>query len=112
MGTVESANHPVNTPFTSRDVKREITWALGGEPSRLGVHADGSRTGGAVAGAEPHCPAGSAGGPHSHRHEDEGFYVIEGELEVVMPDHGGSFTVPGGDFLWQPRLSRHDYKVS
>jgi quercetin dioxygenase-like cupin family protein len=112
MGTVESANHPVNSPFTSRDVRKEINWSLGGEQSRLIVHADGNRTGGAVAVAEHHWAAGSAGGFHSHRLEDEGFYVIEGELEVAMPNHGESFKVGPGEFLWQPRLSRHDYKVS
>lgn len=104
--------HPTNEPFTSKDSRSEISWSLGGEPSRLLVHAEGSRTGGAVAVAEHHWPAGSAGGLHSHGLEDEGFYVIEGELTVSMPDLGESYEVGPGEFLWHPRLSRHDYAVS
>jgi mannose-6-phosphate isomerase-like protein (cupin superfamily) len=112
MATQESAVHPVSAPFISKDDRQEINWSLGGEPSRLVVHADGQRTGGAVSVAEHYWPAGSAGGLHSHGLEDEGFYVIEGELTVTMPDLGESYEVGPGDFLWHPRLSRHDYAVS
>ena len=100
------------SPSPRRTTRREIAWSLGGEPSRLVVHADGRRTGGAVTVAEHHWPAGSAGGLHSHGLEDEGFYVIEGELTVTMPDLGESYEVGPGEFLWHPRLSRHDYAVS
>jgi mannose-6-phosphate isomerase-like protein (cupin superfamily) len=106
------AVHPTSEPFSSKDNTREISWSLGGEPSRLIVHADGQRTGGAVTVAEHHWDAGSAGGLHSHGLEDEGFYVIEGELTVNMPDLGESYEVGPGEFLWHPRLNRHDYAVS
>jgi mannose-6-phosphate isomerase-like protein (cupin superfamily) len=112
MAVREPADHPMSTPFISRDDRSEISWSLGGEPSRLIVHADGKRTGGAVAVAEHHWAAGSAGGLHSHGLEDEGFYVVEGHLTVTMPDLGEPFEVGPGEFLWQPRLSRHDYAVS
>lgn len=104
--------HPTSEPFTSKGNTREITWSLDGEPSRLIVHASGEQTGRAVTVAEHHWPAGSGAGLHSHALEDEGFYVIEGELSVKMPDLGEAYAVGPGEFLWHPRLSRHDYAVS
>ena len=112
MGAIESDRHSVNSPFSSRETRSELTWDLGGGSSRLILHADGSRTGRAVAVAEHLWPAGSTGGLHSHRLEDEGFYVIEGELEVSFPDLHKSFKAGPGQFLWQPRLTRHNYRVS
>lgn len=104
--------HPTSEPFTSKDNTKEIAWSLEGEPSRLIVHASGEQTGRAVTVAEHIWPAGSLGGLHSHALEDEGFYVLEGELTVTMPDLGETYGVGPGEFLWHPRLSRHTYAVS
>jgi len=112
MAIQQQTTHPASEPFTSKDNTKEITWSLDGTPSRLIVHASGEQTGRAVTVAEHVWPAGSSGGLHSHHFEDEGFYLLEGELTVTMPNHGETYEVRPGEFLWHPRLTRHTYAVS
>lgn len=52
-----------------------------------------------------------AGNPpmHVHRHEDEAFYVLDGEVEVTI---GGERRVARrGDFVFGPRRVPHTYAV-
>ncbi|GGZ18716.1 quercetin 2,3-dioxygenase [Streptomyces nitrosporeus] len=63
---------------------------------------------GSLAVLEASVPPG--GGPplHDHRHEDEAFYLIEGELEIYAGDE--TYTVRAGDFVFVPRGTVHGFK--
>jgi mannose-6-phosphate isomerase-like protein (cupin superfamily) len=46
--------------------------------------------------------------PHVHQVEDEAYYLLEGELEVL--DHDRWLTVRGGDFVHIPPGTRHAFR--
>lgn len=46
--------------------------------------------------------------PHIHHHEDEFFYVLEGELEFL--DNDRTFTASAGSFVYIPRGALHRFK--
>lgn len=54
-------------------------------------------------------PAGHLSPLHVHHDEDEGFYLLGGEVTVFMP--GESVTLRAGDFLLAPRGIPHTYEV-
>ena len=54
-------------------------------------------------------PAGEMPPLHVHHNEDEGFYVLGGELTLYLP--GESVTLRAGDFLLAPRGVPHAYEV-
>lgn len=54
-------------------------------------------------------PPGFASPHHTHRLEDEAFYVLEGEMAFVC---GGNWTLAGpGTYLFGPRNVAHGFKV-
>jgi quercetin dioxygenase-like cupin family protein len=74
------------------------------------VHVRGEDTGGRYGAVEYEAPPGHQPPPHVHRDDDEGFYVIEGELTVYV---GEDETVLGpGEFLNAPRGVPHTVRVS
>jgi quercetin dioxygenase-like cupin family protein len=54
-------------------------------------------------------PKGAEPPPHIHRHEDEVFYVLEGELEVSID--GKSSVLRVGDSCFAPRNFRHHFRI-
>ena len=54
-------------------------------------------------------PAGEMPPLHVHHNEDEGFYVLGGELTLYLP--GESVTLRAGDFFLAPRGVPHAYEV-
>jgi quercetin dioxygenase-like cupin family protein len=50
------------------------------------VHVRGEDTGGRYGAVEYEAPPGHQPPPHVHRDDDEGFYVIEGELTLWVGD--------------------------
>ena len=54
-------------------------------------------------------PAGEMPPLHLHRNEDEGFYVLGGELTLYVP--GDSVTLRAGEFFLAPRGVPHAYEV-
>ena len=67
----------------------------------------GAESGGAYFAMEAIVPPGGGPPPHIHRHEDETFYVLEGEVEFLLGDR----TFPGspGDFVNVPRGTLHRF---
>ena len=53
-------------------------------------------------------PAGEMPPLHVHRNEDEGFYVLGGEITLYLP--GRSITLCAGDFVLAPRGVPHTYE--
>lgn len=56
-------------------------------------------------------PAGDMPPLHVHHSHDEGFYVLDGEMTLHMPDER-SVTLRAGDFFLAPRGVPHTYRVS
>ena len=54
-------------------------------------------------------PAGDVPPLHLHRNEDEGFYVLGGELTLHLP--GESVALRAGEFFLAPRGVPHTYEV-
>ena len=74
------------------------------------LRAAGASTGGAF-GLVEHLtmPPGFASPYHTHRREDESFYVLEGTIAFIVDDVWT--TVPAGGFVFGPRGIRHGFKV-
>lgn len=91
----------------ARPTEREHLWMLN---TLMTVLATGDDTGGAYSVLrQRQTPAGNP--PlHTHRDEDEAFYVIAGEVRFTV---GGVTTVAGaGDFAFAPRGVPHGYEVT
>ncbi len=71
--------------------------------------ATASDTGGAYALAEVHVRAGSEPPPHAHTHEDESFYVLEGEVDFLVD--GTCTTARPGELVVLPRGHVHGFRV-
>ena len=54
-------------------------------------------------------PAGQMPPLHVHHDHDEGFYVLDGEVTLLMP--GSQVTLRSGDFFLAPRGVPHSYRV-
>ena len=54
-------------------------------------------------------PAGHMPPLHVHSNEDEGFYVLEGEVALLLPDR--RIDLVPGDFATAPRGIPHAYRV-
>ncbi|MFD0850921.1 quercetin 2,3-dioxygenase [Actinomadura adrarensis] len=55
-------------------------------------------------------PRGSVPPLHVHRHEDEAFYVLEGEYSVFIGDN--VIAASSGGWVWGPRGVPHGYQVN
>jgi quercetin dioxygenase-like cupin family protein len=78
--------------------------------ARVRVLATGEDTGGALGLLDMlEVPAGDMPPLHRHRNEDEGFYVISGELTLFLP--GRRIELAPGDYAVAPRGVPHAYRV-
>ena len=75
----------------------------------LGATARVLATGGALGLVHMDKPAGDMPPLHVHRNEDEGFYVLGGEMTLYLP--GESVTLRSGEFFLAPRGVPHAYEV-
>jgi quercetin dioxygenase-like cupin family protein len=85
----------------------ESLWFLG---SHASIKASADTTAGRVAVIEHLTPRGLGSPLHVHHHEDEWFYVIEGELTVWVG--GRVINAPAGSFVYCPRDIPHTFTVS
>jgi mannose-6-phosphate isomerase-like protein (cupin superfamily) len=67
----------------------------------------GAETGGAYFAMEAVVPPGGGPPPHIHRHEDETFYVVEGDVEFLLGDR--IVIATAGDFVNVPRGALHRF---
>jgi quercetin dioxygenase-like cupin family protein len=75
----------------------------------LGATAHILASGGALGLVHMDKPAGDMPPLHVHRNEDEGFYVLDGELTLYVP--GDSVTLRAGEFFLAPRGVPHAYEA-
>ena len=73
------------------------------------VLADGRDTGGRFSMMEQLLPKGSGPGPHKHTWSDETFYMLDGEITLLIGDE--IRTARTGDFVVVPRNTRHAFRV-
>jgi quercetin dioxygenase-like cupin family protein len=77
--------------------------------SLLSYKVTGDETHGQLALAEVRAPRGSGSPVHTHRHEDEAWYVLDGELTFWLGEE--SRTATTGDFVFGPRGVHHRFRV-
>ncbi|MDQ6880247.1 MAG: cupin domain-containing protein [Candidatus Dormibacteraeota bacterium] len=73
------------------------------------IKATGEQTGGRLSLVEHLVPGGSASPWHVHHTEDESFYVIEGQLTVVIGDR--RLSLRSGGYGFGPRDVPHAFRV-
>lgn len=78
--------------------------------TRMLTKADSAATNGAFGLIEQHLPAGFAAPPHTHHHEDEAFYILEGSFTFCCGDR--TFAAQPGAFVFLPRNVQHTFSVS
>ena len=96
--------------------KRSVAHVAPGEGKALWVLGDlyefkatGEDTGGRFALVETTTPPGNPGPPpHVHHNEDEAFYLLEGELELMV--EGSARVVGSGTFVNIPKGTLHTFK--
>ena len=75
----------------------------------LAIRVRGEQTGGAFALIEHLLPRGLATPLHLQLHEDETFYVLDGEISVYVD--GALSRAAAGDVVWLPRGVPHAFQV-
>jgi quercetin dioxygenase-like cupin family protein len=55
-------------------------------------------------------PPGVGAPPHTHAHEDEAFYLIEGEMTFEIEGRSLPLQLAAGGFAFAPRGSRHAFR--
>jgi mannose-6-phosphate isomerase-like protein (cupin superfamily) len=87
------------------DAAGESLWVVG---DTYTFKATGEDTGSSLAFFDASVPPGSGPPPHVHRNEDEFYYVLDGELEVLDGDR--TFTARTGSFVFVPRGTLHNFR--
>ncbi|MBO9594969.1 MAG: cupin domain-containing protein [Niabella sp.] len=67
------------------------------------------QTGGALAILELTLPKGGEPPPHTHTHEDEAFYLVDGAIEVTIA--GKTTLLKPGEALFAPRDVPHSFRI-
>jgi quercetin dioxygenase-like cupin family protein len=96
------AVHPLAIPAD----QGEARWWFG---SLAVVKATAADTGGGLSIVEVTEPAGAEAPLHVHRREDEGFWILDGDITFEVG--GTTFEATAGDFAFGPRDIPHRYKV-
>jgi quercetin dioxygenase-like cupin family protein len=73
------------------------------------IKADRDLTNGHFSLIEQVIPPGFESPWHVHRSEDESFYVLEGEMLVIL--EGSRFLLQAGDFAFGPRGIPHGFRI-
>ena len=83
----------------------EKLWIVG---DTYTLKATRETTGGVLGLIEASVPAGGGPPPHVHADEDEAYYLLEGELEVL--DGERTFLAAPGSFVFIPRGTLHRFR--
>jgi len=88
-----------------RSTEGPVKWVAGDEYT---IKVSGKETDGRLGFVVATVPPGNGPIAHLHEHNDEAFYVLEGELEFL--DGENTFVASAGDFVFVPRGVRHRFK--
>lgn len=99
-------NTQVLEPVATRADEGEAIWWFG---ALAEVKVTAAQTGGLLSIIEVTEPPNMAGPLHVHHREDEGFWILEGDVTFEV----GDATIPAkaGDFVFGPRDIPHRYTV-
>lgn len=92
------------SPTTATD---RMVWSFN---MLMDLKATAAETGGALTVIDTRLTAASNPPMHVHRHADEAFYILEGEIEFFLGDDL-SKTAVSGDFVFGPRGVPHRFEV-
>jgi quercetin dioxygenase-like cupin family protein len=93
-------------PYALAREEGRAVWFLG---TLVIVKATGEQTGGAFGLIDNLMPTGFASPYHTHRNEDESFYVVEGEMAFYVGDE--RIKAGPGAFVYGPRGVPHGFEV-
>jgi mannose-6-phosphate isomerase-like protein (cupin superfamily) len=93
-------------PVVLHDGEGEATWFIGTLMTRKAGARDGT---GGVALLDQLAPVGFGPPLHLHHREDEGFYILDGEVDFFCD--GQDFHLRSGSWVFLPRDLPHAYKV-
>ena len=98
---------PITKPqrVASGEGLADVWWKSG----RITVKASGAETGNAFSQVVSDDPRGSGPPLHLHHNEDETFYVLEGEVTILVGED--LIDLSAGDYLFAPREVAHVYVV-
>ena len=96
----------VSVPFHTGPGEGAMVWHLG---ALLTFKATTQTTAGRMWAKELVAPRGMAVPMHVHTHEDEAFYVLEGEVDMHIGDE--VISASRGSFLWGPRTVPHAFRI-
>jgi quercetin dioxygenase-like cupin family protein len=77
--------------------------------SLLTYKSTGDQTAGGLAVAEVSAPKGAGSPRHRHHHEDEAWYILDGELTFWLGDQ--EHAASAGAFVFGPRDVEHRFRV-
>jgi quercetin dioxygenase-like cupin family protein len=97
------ANQPSALHLTEDE--GEMLWVA---DELMTLKATGEDSGGAYSLTDSVVPPGGGPPPHVHHWEDEAFWVLKGELEVLVGED--SFMAAAGSFVHLPKGIRHSYE--
>ncbi|MDX2853634.1 cupin domain-containing protein [Actinacidiphila glaucinigra] len=83
----------------------QVKWMAGDEYT---IKVSSRQTNGSLGFIIATVPPGQGPIAHLHKHNDESFYLLEGELEFL--DGENTFVASAGDFVFVPRGIRHRFK--
>ena len=92
------------TPYTRRAGRGSSMWYMG---CLFTVLAASEETGGRFGLLEMAVPKGREPSRHLHRHDDEGFYVLQGRLTFYVGEE--VYEAGPGSFVFLPRGAPHSY---
>jgi quercetin dioxygenase-like cupin family protein len=92
--------------MATRAGQGEARWWFGGLAE---IKATAEDTGGQLTIVEVTEPPGMEAPLHVHHHEDEGFWILEGEVTLYVGEE--TIEASAGDFAWGPRDVPHRYSV-
>ena len=104
MSTVREA--PAARPFAVAAGDGEHIWFTN---TSMTVKATAASTGGDLFLMEAVVPSGFSPPLHVHHDEHEGFYLLEGALEIMCG--GERYRAAAGDFVFLPRGIAHTFRV-
>ena len=106
MGVTLEAEDAASRTFAHEPGEGEAWWWFGVLAT---VKATAEQTGGQYTLVEILAPEGYPGVLHVHHHEDEGFWILEGELTVYVGDQ--TLKAYPGSFLFGPKDVPHAFTV-
>jgi quercetin dioxygenase-like cupin family protein len=97
----------ITTPYclASGEGLADVWWKTG----RVTVKTSARETAGGFSQVEISDPRGTAPPMHIHHHDDEAFYVLDGELTLFAD--GARIDAGPGDYVFVPRGTEHAYLV-